>query len=344
MKTKNCRKHSLLFLSLSSCACIGTIFPAGAYACDPCALFSASELLSQRKQSWSASVNEQYDDFKAGPDHEADAERVERSNTVHLTIGYQSDDFWGAAISIPHLYDKFSGAKAGDETESGFSDISLIAKAKLPSYHGANLKISSGVYAGIEFPTGDASNFSQNARTEEDGHNEEQAHEGEDEHDHILSHHHPISPAAGVSGRGLTTGSGSYDYVFGAHTFARYDRAFFLGSFQYTKRTEGSFNYQFADDYVWDVGPGYFVSTWDENSVALRAALSGESKAHDRQNGAVLDDSAYNTILVGPEVIYSSGDSWAFNLGIDFAIDSSGDASGSVENAWRVRSGLSVFF
>lgn len=64
------------------------------------------------------------------------------------------------------------------------------------------------------------------------------------------------APLSGIHGHDLALGSGSYDAVLGAGVFTRYRSAFFQASVQYTVRTTGSYDYRYANDVSFDLGPG----------------------------------------------------------------------------------------
>ena len=91
---------------------------------------------------------------------------------------------------------------------------------------------------------------------------------------------------------GLALGSGSVDGIVGGHVFLSWDRFFLSQSAQYAIRTEGAFEYQYANDLTWQGGPGWFVYLDHDVSVALQGTVSGETKGNDTFEGETPTSSA----------------------------------------------------
>lgn len=152
------------------------------------------------------------------------------------------------------------------------------------------------------------------------------------------------SEASGIHGHDLALGSGSVDGVLGARVFGSWDRLFFSAAVQYMLRTEGSFNYQYADDLAWRGGPGVFLLTGHQlssqpYSLRARAVLSGETKGKDRLGGAKVDDTAITSLYVGPGFVFT----WGPHLAADFEVDIPvvlNNTSLQIVPSYRLRGGL----
>src|SRR5262249_46848810 len=148
-------------------------------------------------------------------------------------------------------------------TESGIGDISLLGHFQPYRKETKRFTFSWTVLGGIKLPTGDTD------RLKEELHEEEV----------------PGAPESGIHGHDLTLGSGSIDGIVGTGIYLRSQRLFFTASMQYAIRTEGDFDYHFADDLTWMGGPGYFLALSEEWTLALALNVSGEHKEKDKFRG-----------------------------------------------------------
>ncbi|MCC6954993.1 MAG: hypothetical protein IT290_12820 [Deltaproteobacteria bacterium] len=300
-----------------------------AWACDPCALYSATRISGHTEGNFTLSVNEQYTNFDrvSARENESiqDGEAAREYSTTMLSLGYDLADSAGVQLSLPIIarrFDEYTTYRASSESETGIGDATLAASYTPISKKSVDEAWIVGVFGGVKFPTGDSGSLE------------------EAEPQPTIARHHPVG--GGSSGRALSLGSGSFDFPLGMFALTRLNRAFVLANVQYTIRTQGDFDYEFADDLVWSAGPGAYVLLHDDYTVALRAVLGGEAKGRDQHNGALVDGSAITETYLGPEVIFTVGP-LSGELGVDFRVtDEDGDAL--VVPDFRVRAGLSYRF
>ena len=158
----------------------------------------------------------------------------------------------------------------------------------------------------------------------------------------MLAHH--VAGGGGIQGRGLTLGSGSVDFFFGTKLFYRINRFFVFGSAQYALRTEGDFDYQFADDWVWNIGPAYYLMLDQHSySLALRGAVSGEDKGNDSRSGELVSNTKISNVFAGPELLFTAWGKYTIELGVDMPI-STARAEALEEPSYRVRTALGIRF
>lgn len=305
-------------------------------ACDPCSLYSAARLQGNQVNQWSFSISEQYTDFdkvdQASQQVLKNEELTRSFTTTQLSVGYDFLEWLGLQITLPFVYrsyDRSLNYRVKTDTESGIGDI-VIASSFTPfCIFKPELTFVSSIIAGIKLPTGDTGSLSESIEVSSD-----------DEELEKLLRHHVIS--ANSSGRALSIGSGSFDFPLVASFFLRKQRLMMLVSAQYTFRNEGDFDYKFADDFVWDFGPGVYLLSSHASSLAARLVLSGEQKSSDKRDGAVQQDSKLSNFYLGPQLLFTLGEGWVGELGFDMLVENR--RSDSVESDFRVRSGLTYSY
>jgi hypothetical protein len=148
---------------------------------------------------------------------------------------------------------------------------------------------------------------------------------------------------SGIHGHDLALGSGSVDGIVGAQLFCSWRRLFLTGAVQYLLRTEGDFDYQFANDLMWSGGPGEFVLLTHQYTVGVQAELAGESKGNDTLNGVRGTDTAITALYMGPDVRFTWGTSLGANLAVDLPLLQNNSALQIVPN-FRLRGGMTWRF
>jgi hypothetical protein len=148
---------------------------------------------------------------------------------------------------------------------------------------------------------------------------------------------------SGIHGHDLTLGSGSVDGLIGTGLFGRLDRFFFNANVQYTIRTKGDFDYEFANDLTWLGGPGAYIILHDRYTVALQLAVTGEYKGLDTFMGMKADDTGITSVYLGPQVNVSWTDKLSVEFGIDLPVLQDNTAFQSVPD-YRIRAGLTWHF
>ncbi len=318
--------------------CIGIITRQNALACDPCALYNAGRLQGHQEGTVSLAISEQYTDYTRGediPENSArQAEYVRGYSNTQFTIGYDPSADWGLQLNLPLIvrhFDTIEGYRTRTETDSGLGDIALLASYSLLEYRRQDSVFQGMLSAGLKLPTGDTGDLGDFS-----GQSEKQDSPAE-----LLSlRHHPIGASGG---RALTFGSGSYDYILALSSFARQERYLLLAYAQYTIRTEGDFNYEFADDLVYAVSAGRYLWLEDERSLAGLIAFSGEYKEEDRLEGQQLEGSKVSNVYLGPALLLAYNQALSLEIGLEYRLGAE-DAGASIVPERRLRASLGYRF
>lgn len=265
------------------------------------------------------------------------------SSITQLVAGYNFTSRFALQLNVPLIYRSFErpeGFTIDRGTEAGLGDVSLLANVLVFTHHWGGRRgldfsdprspflitqdfgsaVSISLIGGVKFPTGSTSRLKEEFNeTEISG-----------------------APESGIHGHDLTLGSGSFDGVFGVQTSLSFQRFFFNAAVQYTLRTEGAHQYEFADDLTWDGGPGVYFMQKDDAKVGLQFVLSGETKGHDEFRGERAADTAITSVSVGPRVVASFR---RFNgeLGVELPVSIDNSALQVVPD-YRIRASVSVRF
>lgn len=304
------------------------------FACDPCALYNASKLQGHSEGAITLSLSEQYSSYSKAKNINDNSikngELVKGYSTTQFSGAYDVNENLGFQVNLPLIarsFDEIQNYRQNDESDAGLGDISLLGSYSVINQRTARWTNIIGINAGIKLPTGDSGTLEELTSIEE----------GEASN----FKHHVIGASAG--GRALTLGTGSYDYILGGNILSRYDRYLLLADLQYTIRTEGDFNYEFADDLLWSVGPGYYFSLEHNYSLAGRISLSGESKGKDKLDNDLVKGSQISNLYVGPEVLLSFNQKIGLQAGVDFRVTDE-DRDAQVVPDCRIRSAISYRF
>jgi len=231
----------------------------------------------------------------------------ENSSITQLVAGYSINSRFALQIGVPLIYREFkrpAGFAIDRGTVSGLGDVSLLLRTVLFHYASPGRRTfqfedktpvaidlepdftaSAILLTGIKFPTGDSSRL------------EEEFHEIEI----------PGAPESVIHGHDLTLGTGSYDGIFGEQTSLRYKNVFFETNVQFTLRGDGAHQYHFANDLVWNAGPGYYFVRRRDMIVGLQFVASGEYKDVDRFRGKKAEDTGITSVFLGPRIVVSRG-------------------------------------
>lgn len=305
-----------------------TLDAAMARACDVCAVYTATEQREAR-QGFLVGVSEQLSRFTTLQD---DGEQIDNpgehltSSITQLLLGYDFNSRIGLQFILPVIARDYRRREDGVITsgnETGIGDVSLIGTVRPFHYVTERSVIRTALLGGLKFPTGSADRLRE--ELEEDHHGDEDEHEGEDEalttagHEHHggVEHGEEDEGPIGVHGHDLALGSGSFDGIIGGAFYASWDRFFWTTGVQYAIRTEGDFDYRYANDLTWIGGPGVYPYLAHDSSVSLQAVVSGEYKGKDTQKGEDLGDTAITSVYMGPGV----GVTWGTSLGAEIAAD-----------------------
>jgi hypothetical protein len=295
---------------------------------------------------WYGAIGEQFTRFATvqidGREVANPTGQYENSSITQLVAGYSINSRFGLQISVPLIYREFKrpeGFAIDRGTVSGLGDVSFLLRTVLFHYASPGRRTfqfedktpvaidlepdftaSAILLTGIKFPTGDSSRL------------EEEFHEIEI----------PGAPESGIHGHDLTLGTGSYDGIFGEQTSLRYKNVFFESNVQFTLRGDGAHQYHFANDLVWNAGPGYYFVRRRDLILGLQFVASGEYKDVDRFRGRRAEDTGITSVFLGPRMVVSRG-RFSAEIGAEIPVLIDNTALQVVPD-YRLRGGISFHF
>jgi hypothetical protein len=291
-------------------------------ACDVCAVYTATEQ-SESRTGPNLGLAVQYTHFGTLKEngHEVPNPEGESLDSVitQVVLGYQVTPRIGLQLNLPLIARQFVRVHDGRRERgnvSGPGDLTLLGNILVHSIVTESSVFRFSLLGGLELPTGDSEFLGEEL--------EEAQLAGVRRL--VPRHVDPDPPGgggavahseSGVHGHDLALGSGSVDGVVGGDLFWSWKRAFVTGTLHYTIRTEGDFEYRFANELTWAGGPGAYLLLSHDYSLALQARLSGETKGKDHQAGARLDDTAVTNLFVGPRLLFT----WGTSLSAEAAIE-----------------------
>jgi hypothetical protein len=324
-----------------------------ASACDVCAVYTATEM-RERRTGVRVGVAEQFTRFttlqRDGREVPNPARERLDSSITQVFAGYNVTPRFGVQVNLPLIHRSFRRLEENrvvEDDESGVGDLVLLGNVLAYSSVSERSVFRFSLLGGVKFPTGESDRLAEE----------------------LVEHDHPVPAAlrqrvrlrprhvtgggggpgepehaeSGVHGHDLALGSGSYDGIVGGQLFWSWQRLFVTAAGQYAIRTEGDFEYEYADDLIWSGGPGVFVLLHHTYTLGLQAHVSGETKSKDRQQGLRLDDTAITTLFVGPALIFTWGTALAIEAAADLpAIQN--NTSLQIVPDYRIRGGLSWRF
>jgi hypothetical protein len=291
-----------------------------ARACDVCAVYTATEL-REAKVGFRAGVAEQFTYYgtlqRDGEEIANPNDEFLRSSITQVVLGYNFHPRAGVQLNLPVVSRTFrragaDGVERGDET--GVGDLSLLANVLAFDRVSERSVLRFTVLGGLKLPSGDSSRLG------------EEAEEGDEAADAAAGPHpalaHVVGPGAesGVHGHDLALGSGSVDGIVGGSLFWSWRRAFVTASGQYAIRTEGDFDYRYANDLTWIAGPGVFAVLTHEWTVAVQGLVTGETKGKDEIDGVTADDTGITSLFAGPGFALTWGTSLHAELAADLPV------------------------
>lgn len=284
-------------------------------ACDICAIYSATDV-TEEKTGIRLGFAEQYTQFATEQLNGREqpnpfGEHLYSSNT-QLFGGYQFNKWIGLQLNVPILVRSWRRVlEDGDIQEStrgGIGDIALVANLLAYDALWDNSIFRFTLLGGLKFPTGNADFLSEELAEQQADEEPASVKHGDEEHGTYQS---------GVHGHDLAFGSGSVDGIVGYTLYWSYYRFFMTAAMQYKATTEGSFDYQFANDLTWLGGPNYYLLLDHDYALSMGASLSGETKGLDTQKGQRLDDTGITALYVGPAFDFA----WESRLSAEIAAD-----------------------
>lgn len=332
MNVKNSRSRTLVRdrWRISAAALLGaavSLFREPAVACDVCAIYTATELRESRVGP-SIGVAEQFTRFTTlqedGDEIPNPADERLESSITQLLLGYTLAPRWSLQLNLPVIRRSFRRVE-GDSTvsgnESGIGDLSVIGQYTAWSHVNAESVFRVSLLGGVKFPTGDSDRLGEEM--------------GDMEGEEVGGGEMP----SGVHGHDLALGSGSFDGIVGGRLFGSWRRAFVTTLVQYAIRTEGDFDYRYANDLTWTGGPGVFALIGHDTTLGVQGLLTGEHKGKDEQDGMTIGDSAITSLYAGPGVLFTWGSSLGADLAADLPVILDNSALQIVPD-FRIRSGI----
>lgn len=294
-------------------------------ACDLCAVYTATIMPDHKPGVW-LGLGQQFTSFgtvRDGTGKEANpASEWMESSITQVAIGWSSGERWGMQLNIPLIARRYrrldddGGIDKGDE--KGVGDATIVAH-----YDVLSDAYTRGVYVvrllgGLKLATGDSDRLGA-----------ELAAHSDDDHDHAEfrarrrgtvaadDDHHESSA---VHDHDLALGSGSLDGLIGASALWTRDRFRMSAEIQYMLRTEGDFDYEYADDLTWALAPGLYLKLGHTYTLNVAARVSGEAKGTDTQAGERVADSGITAVYAGPRLTLTEGLGLHFDTGVEFPL------------------------
>ena len=291
-------------------------------ACDVCAVYTATEQ-SESRTGPNLGLAVQYTHFGTLKEngHEVPNPEGEKLDSVitQVVLGYQLTPRIGLQLNLPLIARQFVRVHDGRRERghvSGPGDMTLLGHVLVHSVVTESSVFRFSLLGGLKLPTGDSEFLGEELA---------EAHPAGLRR-LVPRHIAPETPtgggvaahdASGVHGHDLALGSGSVDGLVGGEIFWSWKRAFMNGELHYAIRTEGDFDYRFANELTWSGGPGAYVLLEHDYSLALQAQLSGETKGKDHQAGEKLDDTAVTNLFIGPRLLLT----WGTSLSAEAAVE-----------------------
>jgi hypothetical protein len=287
------------------------------------------------------------------------------SSITQFVGAYDITPRYSFQINLPYIsrhYRRAEGGEIESGVEAGIGDLTLLGKAIVLDERGAEWTLVGRLFGGLKLPTGDSDRIGEelsedhhhghSLRHGDEDHSDESESPVDDEHsdsghiDESTTEAHDENESSGaapaVHGHDLALGSGSYDFPVGFALLGQYDKFFAHAEVQYLIRTEGDFDYRYANDLLWSFAPGVYLVSEHDTTVSFAVDLSGEYKREDSVDGEDLDDTAIRSIFIGPEVRFSSG-AWRGALAWEKPIDINNTGVQTVVTD-RIRASLSYWF
>lgn len=294
------RKIVLALLGLTMVTASGP-----AVACDLCAIYRATDAKTSKPGIYTG-VFEQYTRFgtlrDGGKKVENEAGQFLNSSITQFLLGYQFNYRFGVQLNVPYIHRSFKraeGAGIDEGTVSGIGDAALVGNALIYRRLREDSTFLWNAVGGVKFPTGNSDRLREELLEEEPP---------------------PGAPESGVHGHDLALGSGSYDFIVGTDAYGRWRRMFATAAVHYSIRTEGDFDYRFANDLIFNLKPGIYLVLSDEGTLGLQLAVTGETKGKDKLNGQQLADTGITSLFIGPEISATWHENLSAIAGADFPV------------------------
>ena len=334
--------RSVRYLSMA----IGLLLAAPAsWACDSCSIYHSLEQRVPKAKTLHLSVTEQFTEYgklQQGGTFVPNTfhQRLDSSQTI-VSASYDFSDRLSLEGSLPYInrrYTTLDGHEVKRGTEAGIGDLTTLIMYVPYRSMEQDSSLVVQLFGGFKLPSGSASALESESEEEHVDEHEEEA----DEHAHSLRHG-DASEGSAIHGHDLALGSGSVDVPFGAAVFVREGRFYAEANTEYTIRTEGEYNYRYANELLWRVGPAYYVVLHRDLNIATKLNLSGQYKGKDKVNGENENDTGLNAVYWGPEIIATVGENFGTFLSYDMPLEIENSGLQAVMS-YRLRGGIRYRF
>lgn len=199
-------------------------------------------------------------------------------NLTNLSLQYTLNPKIRFSAFVPVVFERYRTLENGvfkGAHDKGIGDVILQTEfLPVAYYHGTNSLVFK-IGGGVKLPSGSTDKLSLEGTTQE----------------------------AIIRGRDLSIGTGSVDFpVFTSLTF-EHNKYLLEAGAQYNIRTEGDYNYQYANDLWWHVGVGLIIPQESGFTITPSFRLVGFHKDMDQQNNRDVSDSGIDLYGVEPRVV-----------------------------------------
>lgn len=289
--------------------------------CEICAIYTGTELLESRT-GLRVGLAEQFSYFgtlqQDGEEVENRADEFLKSSITQVLIAYSWHPRLLLQGNIPLIHREFRRlTMSGIERDSvgGLGDVSVhLVGTPLQSVNERTVQRAS-VSVGVKLPTGSPNRLRE--ELEEDTHGADPDIPPVFRSQRLRPRHSTGGVASGIHGHDLLLGSGSTDVILGAQWLGTYRRFYGTAMLQYFIRTEGSFDYTFANETIVAAGPGFFLLTRHDTTLGLQALLTLDTKGTDVLRGERVGDTGATFLYVGPSLHWT----WQSSLSADLVVD-----------------------
>jgi len=299
------------------------------WGCDICTVYNS--ILSSRgsQNSLNIGISQQFTSFSSSIGGQ---KQTLDSSITQPFLNYYVTDELSFQVNFP-LIDRRARRLAEERIEykqlGGIGDIPVLFKYQASSNFDSGASLIWEFFGGVELPTGSTSELQEDAHEEE----EELIDMPEMPDQRFARHGEEQRGGSLVDGHDLALGSGSFDWIGGTSLFYVKGRNYFNSLLQYTIRQEGDFGFRYGDDFQWQVGPGRYLSFEHDQTIGIRARISGEVKQADVLAGTTIADSGLFRVFVGPELMATLGNTTFLSLGTDFLVSSNSAREGVLPHA-----------
>jgi len=332
-----------LYLRLFSLVCLFT--SVSAQSCDLCAIYTSLEAQNPSSHSLQLGVAEQFSYYgtlrKEGRFQENEKHEHMASFITQFFAGYSINKSNSLQLILPYVNKRY--ARVTEETrqmgtEAGIGDVALLLKHRLMSLRDNDYQTQVDFFGGVKLPTGD-SDLLATEPSHEEAHKStppllRRLHEG---HDHAGEYE------SAVHNHDLALGTGSVDFPTGVSFLARKDRFLATVELQYFIRTKGRADYRYANELLWKIASGWYLSTEHERTLLARVNVLGEYKEKDTQNGVNDESTGVTAFYAGPGILFTMSGRFFLEAAFDFPLNVENTGTQLVAD-YRARSAIKYRF